>query len=81
MRLIKCAVQSEWLYDYVVKKPGMQWPVGIPDSYWASYLNMHIYDMKSGRMSRLGIVPDISGGLIDCCPSGVQGACGTPPRG
>jgi hypothetical protein len=56
--------QSEWFYDYVVKKPGMLWPVGMPDSFWASYLNMHMYDMKSGRMSRMGIVPEISGGLV-----------------
>jgi len=56
--------QSEWFYDYAVKKPGMQWPAGMPDSFWASYLNMHMYDMKSGRMSRMGIVPEISGGLV-----------------
>lgn len=56
--------QSEWFYDYCVKKPGMQWPEGMPDSFWASYLNMHMYDMKSGRMSRMGIIPRISGGFI-----------------
>jgi hypothetical protein len=41
----------------------MQWPEGMPDRFWASYLNMHMYDVKSGRMSRMGIVPEISGGL------------------
>jgi hypothetical protein len=56
--------QCEWFYDYAVKKPGMQWPAGMPDNFWASYLNMHMYDMKSGRMSRMGIVPEISGGLV-----------------
>jgi len=25
---------------------------------------MHMYDVKSGRMSRMGIVPEISGGWI-----------------
>jgi hypothetical protein len=55
--------QCEWFYDYAVRRPGMQWPEGMPDSFWASYLNMHMYDMKSGRMSRMGIVPEISGGL------------------
>jgi hypothetical protein len=55
--------QCEWFYDYAVRKPGIQWPEGMPDSFWASYLNMHMYDMKSGRMSRMGIVPEISGGL------------------
>ncbi len=57
--------QSEWFYDYAVKKPGMQWPEGMPDSFWASYLNMHMYDMKSGRMSRMGIVPRITGGYLN----------------
>jgi len=57
--------QSEWFYDYAVRKPGMQWPEGMPDSFWASYLNMHMYDMKSGRMSRMGIVPRITGGYLN----------------
>ena len=56
--------QSEWFYDYAVRRPGMQWPEGMPDSFWASYLNMHMYDMKSGRMSRMGIVPRITGGYL-----------------
>src|SRR5579885_2726373 len=56
--------QCEWFYDYAVKKPGMQWPRGMPDSFWASYLNMHMYDAKSGRMSRMGIVPEISDGWV-----------------
>jgi len=57
--------QSEWFYDYAVKKPGMEWPEGMPDEFWASYLNMHMFDMKSGRMSRMGILPRITGGYIN----------------
>jgi len=56
--------QCEWFYGYATRKPGMEWPRGMPDNFWASYLNMHMYDMKSGRMSRMGIVPEISDGFV-----------------
>ncbi len=55
--------QVESFYDYAVKKPGMEWPEGMPDRFW-SFMNMHMYEHKNRRMSRMGLVPKIAGGFI-----------------
>ncbi|MFZ0887883.1 MAG: DUF1329 domain-containing protein [Candidatus Binataceae bacterium] len=55
--------QDENLCGYAVRKPGMQWPEGMPDRLW-SYMNMHMYDFATGRMSRMGWVPKIAGGFV-----------------
>lgn len=56
--------QGENLYDYAVRKPGIEWPQGLPDRFW-SFMNMHMYDYQSGRMSRMGLVPKIAGGYAN----------------
>jgi len=56
--------QVENLYDYAEKKPGIEWPQGLPDRFW-SFMNMHMYDHHSGRMSRMGLIPKIAGGFVN----------------
>ncbi len=55
---------ADELDDYAVRKPGMEWPEGWPDRVW-SFMNIHHYDHKSGRMSRIGLVPKIAGGFTN----------------
>ncbi len=55
--------QCENLFGCAEANPGTKWPEGIPE-HFSGLFNMHMYDYKSGRMSRMGLVPKIAGGFI-----------------
>jgi hypothetical protein len=53
--------QHETGYGTFVRKPGAPWKDSTPERFWA-WTCLHAMDMKSGKMSRIQLVPATTGG-------------------